>query len=98
MARPDRGAGPAPGGPSYHCRGMRSLLLWCAQNPWLSEHVPQWGFVKRAVGRFMPGEDFDAALKAAGPFKLPPNGARFPHLSADLKADAGVSAPGRALH
>ena len=42
-----------------------ALLLWCAQNPWLSEHVPSWGFVRRAVKRFMPGEEFDSALKAA---------------------------------
>ena len=48
---------------------MRSLLLWCAQNTWLSTHVPRWGFARRAVRRFMPGEDFDAALKAAVDFK-----------------------------
>ena len=48
---------------------MRSLLLWCASNPWLSSHVPQWGFARRAVKRFMPGEDLEAALEAAGEFK-----------------------------
>ncbi|MGH7762409.1 MAG: proline dehydrogenase family protein [Candidatus Dormibacteraceae bacterium] len=48
---------------------LRSLLLWCASNPWLSSHVPQWGFARRAVKRFMPGEDLEAALEAAGEFK-----------------------------
>lgn len=48
---------------------LRSLLLWCAQNPWLSTHVPRWGFAKRAVRRFMPGEELEAALKAAVEFK-----------------------------
>ncbi len=44
---------------------MRGLLLWCATNPWLAAHVPQWGFVRRAVRRFMPGEEFQDALKVA---------------------------------
>ncbi len=44
---------------------MRRLLLWCAQNRWLAEHVPQWPFARRAVRRFMPGEGFDAAIAAA---------------------------------
>jgi proline dehydrogenase len=48
---------------------LRSLLLWCASNPWLSSHVPTWGFARRAVKRFMPGDDLDAALKAAADFK-----------------------------
>lgn len=48
---------------------LRSLLLWCAQNPWLSTHVPRWGFARRAVRRFMPGEELEAALKAAVEFK-----------------------------
>src|SRR5215471_1129328 len=44
---------------------MRGLLLWCATNPWMAAHVPQWGFVRRAVRRFMPGEEFQDALKVA---------------------------------
>jgi proline dehydrogenase len=48
---------------------MRGLLLWCASNPWLATHVPRWGFVRRAVRRFMPGEDFDSALQAGVEFK-----------------------------
>jgi proline dehydrogenase len=44
---------------------MRRLLLWCAQNQWLAAHVPRWPFMRRAVRRFMPGEDFESALRAA---------------------------------
>jgi proline dehydrogenase len=56
---------------------MRRLLLWCAQNKWLAEHVPRWGFARRAVRRFMPGEDFDSALRAAVEFKAMGIGAVF---------------------
>lgn len=48
---------------------MRKLLLWCAQNRWLATHVPRWGFARRAVKRFMPGEGFESALQAATHFK-----------------------------
>jgi len=65
---------------------MRGLLLWCAQNPWLSEHVPSWGFVRRAVKRFMPGEEFDSALKAAVEFKGNGIGAVFTKLGENIKA------------
>jgi proline dehydrogenase len=56
---------------------MRRLLLWCAQNRWLAVHVPRWGFARRAVRRFMPGEDFDSALRAAIEFKAMGVGAVF---------------------
>ena len=65
---------------------MRALLLGAAANPWLSEHVPQWGFVRRAVKRFMPGEEFDAALKAAVAFKTLGIGAVFTKLGENIKA------------
>jgi len=48
---------------------MRRVLLWAAQNRWLAAHVPRWWFARRAVRRFLPGESFDAALKAAVEFK-----------------------------
>jgi proline dehydrogenase len=40
-----------------------------AGNPWLRYHLPRLGFARRAVLRFMPGEDPDAALRAAEQFK-----------------------------
>jgi proline dehydrogenase len=56
---------------------MRRLLLWSAQNPWLAAHVPRWRFARRAVRRFLPGEGFEAALKAAVDFKARGVGALF---------------------
>jgi proline dehydrogenase len=64
---------------------MRSLLLWCAQNRWLSTHVPRWGFARRAVKRFMPGEQFDDALKAAIAFKAQGIGSLFTRLGENVK-------------
>jgi proline dehydrogenase len=56
---------------------MRRLLLWAAQNRWLAAHVPRWWFARRAVRRFLPGESFEAALKAAVDFKSRGIGALF---------------------
>lgn len=63
---------------------MRSLLLWCAQNPWLSAHVPRWKFARRAVRRFLPGEEFEDALKAAVDFKAKGIGALFTRLGENV--------------
>jgi proline dehydrogenase len=40
-----------------------------AGNSWLRYHLPRLGFARRAVLRFMPGEDPDAALGAGEQFK-----------------------------
>ena len=71
---------------------MRSLLLWCATNPWRAAHVPQWGFVRRAVRRFMPGEEFDDALKIAVEWKPRKVGALFTQLGENVTdlAEAGA--------
>src|SRR6516225_2207898 len=63
---------------------MRRLLLWCAQNPWLATHVPRWRFARRAVRRFLPGEGFDAALKAAVDFRSKNVGAIFTLLGENI--------------
>jgi proline dehydrogenase len=44
---------------------MRSLLLKASESRWLAEHVGGRGFARRAVRRFLPGEDLEAALAAA---------------------------------
>ena len=56
---------------------MRALFLWAAGNRWLATHVPRWRFARRAVKRFLPGEGFEAALKAATDFKTRGVGALF---------------------
>jgi proline dehydrogenase len=64
---------------------VRGLLLWCAQNRWLAAHVPRWGFARRAVKRFLPGEQFDAALQAAVTFKGQGIGSLFTRLGENVK-------------
>lgn len=44
---------------------IRRTLLWMASNQWLRARVPRLWFAKRAVRRFMPGEDPESALTAA---------------------------------
>src|SRR6266568_2741108 len=65
-------------------RQMRGFLLWCATNPWLAAHVPQWGLVRRAVRRFMPGEEFEDALKVAVEWKPRKIGALFTQLGENI--------------
>lgn len=43
---------------------MRSILLAGSQNRWLRERAPKHAFVRRAVSRFMPGEELDDMLRA----------------------------------
>lgn len=47
---------------------MRTVFLQASQSQWLSRQVRRRRFVRRAVSRFMPGEDLDAALQAAQRF------------------------------
>jgi len=49
---------------------VRRLLLWMASNRWLRERVPRLWFARRAVRRFMPGDDAEAALAAALSFQV----------------------------
>lgn len=44
---------------------LRPLLLWASENTWLRERMPRLPFVRRAVRRFMPGEDAASAFAAA---------------------------------
>lgn len=54
---------------------LRPTLLWISENNWCSERLPRFGFVRRAVRRFMPGEELadalDAATRLAGEAKIP---------------------------
>ena len=44
---------------------LRKTLLAASTNPWLRDHVTKWGFVRKSVTRFMPGERIEDALAAA---------------------------------
>jgi proline dehydrogenase len=63
---------------------MRRVLLWMARNRWLREHVPRLPFVRRAVRRFMPGEQLADALDAAATYRAKGIGALFTHLGENL--------------
>jgi proline dehydrogenase len=65
---------------------MRGLLLWMARNRWLREHLPRLWFAKRAVRRFMPGEDAASALDAATKFKVEGLASEFTRLGENITA------------
>jgi proline dehydrogenase len=65
---------------------MRRILLWAAHNQWLRDHVPRWRFVRRAVRRFMPGEEMADALAAAERYRAQGIGAVFTLLGENLAA------------
>lgn len=44
---------------------MRRSLLKASQSQWLRERAPRYGFMRRTVKRFMPGENVEDALAAA---------------------------------
>lgn len=44
---------------------LRNALLAASQNRWLRERATRYGFVRRAVSRFLPGERLEDALAAA---------------------------------
>ena len=64
---------------------MRTLLLWLARNAWLRERIPRLGPAKRAVQRFMPGEDMSAALDAAARFQVEGMGTLFTLLGENVE-------------
>ena len=63
---------------------MRRSILMASQSPWMREHAPRFGFMRRTVTRFMPGEDVQDALTAAR--GLASNGLRtvFTHLGENV--------------
>lgn len=63
---------------------MRSVLLWMARNRWLRERLPKLWFAKRAVRRFMPGEDVESALVAGTQFQIEGIGTLYTRLGENL--------------
>jgi proline dehydrogenase len=47
---------------------VRLLLLRASRSPWLADQLRRRAFFRRAVRRFLPGEDLGAALAAAAEF------------------------------
>jgi proline dehydrogenase len=63
---------------------MRTILLWMARNRWLRDRLPRLWFAKRAVRRFMPGEDAESALAAAAIFKTQGIASMFTRLGENI--------------
>jgi proline dehydrogenase len=57
-----------------------------ARNAWLKERLPRLRFVRKAVRRFMPGEDADAAFAAAATLAASGHGIIFTRLGENLVA------------
>lgn len=69
---------------------MRRVFLWAARNAWLKERLPKLPFMRRAVGRFMPGETLDAALEAAAPLQAAGIGTMYTRLGENLTSLAAA--------
>jgi proline dehydrogenase len=63
---------------------MRRSLLKASQSQWLREHGPRYGFMKRTVKRFMPGESVEDALAAAQTLASSGIGAILTHLGENI--------------
>jgi proline dehydrogenase len=62
----------------------RSILLAVSQSKWLHEHAKRYGFVRRTVSRFMPGEQLEDALEAARDFEGHGMATVFTHLGENV--------------
>ena len=76
----------------------RTVLLWMSENKRMREKVPSWKFVKKAVKKFMPGENSEDALKAASRFDLLGIPTVFTHLGENItNLDEGCEVCGKYL-
>src|SRR5436189_6093115 len=64
----------------------RRLLIRASRSPWLAEQFRRRAFARRAVRRFMPGEDLEAALDAASRFAAEHIGAVLTELGEQVRS------------
>jgi proline dehydrogenase len=62
----------------------RNTLLWISENPNLRRALPRYAFIRRAVSRFMPGEELEDALQAAEQLRPKSINAVFTHLGENV--------------
>ena len=62
----------------------RNTLLWISENRKLRQALPRYAFIRRAVSRFMPGEELIDALKAAEVLKPQSINTVFTHLGENV--------------
>jgi proline dehydrogenase len=74
---------------------MRRALIAGSQSQWLREHAPKYGFMRRTVERFMPGETVDDAIRAGQTLENQQIRTIFTHLGENItdrkEAEAVVS-------
>lgn len=63
---------------------FRDALLWGSENQWMRKNVPNFKFVKRAVKRFMPGEQIHDAIEVTKYFNDLGIPTTFTHLGENL--------------
>jgi len=63
---------------------MRRSLLMASQSAWLRENAPRYGFMRRTVKRFMPGENVEDALGAAQALASTGIGSVLTHLGENI--------------
>ena len=73
-------------------RLLRAALLWAARNPWLGDRLPNLPFMRKAVHRFMPGEEIDDALGAAVDLQVLGIGTLYTKLGEAITDPAGAQA------
>ncbi|MGH7613457.1 MAG: proline dehydrogenase family protein, partial [Gemmatimonadales bacterium] len=66
----------------------RSLLLRASRSEWLAEQFRRREFARRAVRRFMPGEDLNAALGASAELATAGLGTVFTQLGEQVRSGA----------
>jgi proline dehydrogenase len=71
---------------------LRKVLLWAALNSWLGERLPNMPFMRKAVGRFMPGEEIADALGAAVDLQVLGIGTLYTKLGEAITDPAGAQA------
>ncbi len=69
---------------------LRAPFLWASNNPFLAHRLPRYGFVRRAVRRFMPGERAEDALAEARRLRERGAGAILTMLGENATSAAGA--------
>lgn len=67
---------------------LRSVLLWGSENEFLARRLPRYGFVKRAVQRFMPGEDLEDALSESSALSMHDKGTLLTFLGENVNEES----------
>ena len=62
----------------------RKALLWISENRRIRQSLPKYQFVRRAVSRFMPGEELEDAMEAAGRLQNNSINTIFTHLGENV--------------